>query len=1727
MAFVYVQRILDLNLNAFVRYETLVPTASPVASETVPVSTGVYDTATHEILASYDDPSKSAGGGGGAGVMVWRPTATDAGNVYGSWGSVYAALTLAHGATTVVVDTSLVQGNIYPANAATIPVGTWNLPNVTFVGVPVTEGGTTEKAILLLSSSVLAGVQDLAFENLRVYWETTASDLIGNTAGPVRVSMKNVDLDSPSNTSTHRLFFVSGATPSHTLELRLDNFTQLDTNTSTEVVNAGAATTIDIFVSGYTKFSATATFMSDTPTTTWNVYIDTAAEVTNRAALQAASAGTVTTVYRTEAGNVQYNDAALPVFGSSNVQGALDYVKSQLGNGERNFFVYGSTATVGKNVYDTWASLYAALSAIPGPKTVYLDTAHNGGTPLLFTIPAGTYNLSGWTFIGPGNGTPCTLALANGAIITGSWFEFCDVEVYTQATSVGNIPWNLSGTCSMYLRGAASIGSNGTQPSVYIQAGEPSGSLFLSMHDVTKVTAPLGSPTILLHGGVLTVNLYDGALIDANSVGSDQSASVATIAFASPGALAPLTNGGTYWTTGTYNVEKWATANLVSYNDNAVDFPLGAADVQAAIDSLKNVPLATTEPTGFMYPGVVDLTFTPGTRTLTLTPAVTSYDVYVGGIKFTKTGDSITWTNVEGLHLFYYDGTGTLQHQEGITNIADILAASAIVSILYWDATNSVIVYEADERHGTVMDSATHIHMHLSMGTQWISGLALTVSPDQAGGSDADSEVAVASGVIRDEDLEHVIVSGSPQTLTPIAQLPVLYRTGSGGYWRMKTADNFPFIYPGTAGYSGTRPAYNQYTGGSWQFTEVTNNDFFLAHIVATNDFRYPVVAVAGTNVYTTVGDARSGANTEAASLVLTDLFAEFSILGTIIYQTSNSYTNTTKTRVRSTADGASYVDFRTKHGIVAQAASVHGNLSGLSADDHTQYILVAGTRAFTGDQSMGSHKLTNVSTPTVSTDAATKGYVDGVVVTSHSALTNLTADDHLQYLRTDGTRALTGDLSAGSHKITNLTDPASAQDAATKAYVDAVAQGLDVKNSVVVATTGPITLSSLQTIDGHTLTAGERVLVKDQSTASENGIYDAAAGSWSRSSDANTSAKVTSGLFVYTVLGTANATKGFVLTTPDPIVLNTTALTFTQFSGSGVTSHASLTGLTADDHPQYLRTDGTRALTGNQSANGFKITSLATPTATADAATKGYVDGLPQVVTEIYFSPSNPTPGAGVVTTWTALQAALTAAGQWTPKRVHVDGQYVGYAITVPSGITHVWDMVEFIGDISTLTFAQGCLISSFWGVSFKDLVLTSAATSGTCAFTSYVSGYSGIPVTFKGGTTYVYGGGSGTLPLFDITTGTDSVSFMMENTTYMLENVTACVRVSGGTAYFNCGGNASLGSGSISSSNAASTATIEVAAEYGSRIGSAAFTSTLHPAWTLGTITFTLGATAPMVAFTPTGNIAATTVSAALAELDTEKVAGPGVVTDRAIVTYNGTGGVTIRDNANATVDASGNIQAPKLGAGVAPTYQLDASTGAAGTTAVARLATTSGTSKVFVYNSTPEGVVTGSVGDLCVDATNGYMYQKRTGTGNTGWVQFAAASSSSGIYRITAGLNYQVVTGYTGLDLVVGGFAYQPGSDTPIKFEAAGSFSGNFTAYLYDVGSPSGGSTPALRATLPVTVSSGYGAAVMTLTPVAVPSTNGQISTSERLYEVRINATTAGVLMSAYLKIGNSGS
>ncbi len=170
-------------------------------------------------------------------------------------------------------------------------------------------------------------------------------------------------------------------------------------------------------------------------------------------------------------------------------------------------------------------------------------------------------------------------------------------------------------------------------------------------------------------------------------------------------------------------------------------------------------------------------------------------------------------------------------------------------------------------------------------------------------------------------------------------------------------------------------------------------------------------------------------------------------------------------------------------------------------------------------------------------------------------------------YVATDGDTMSGGlTLSAGSitvsaGTVTVASDPASALQVATKQYVDSVASGLDIHPSCRAATTANIASlagGAPNTLDGVTLAANDRILVKDQSTGSQNGIYyvstlgSGSNGTWTRATDADATGEISAGLFVWVTEGTLAGDTGWVLTTNDTITVGSTSLSFQQFTGVG-----------------------------------------------------------------------------------------------------------------------------------------------------------------------------------------------------------------------------------------------------------------------------------------------------------------------------------------------------------------------------------------------------------------------------------------------------------------------------------------------------------------------------------------------------------------------------------------------
>nr|BAR24824.1 phage-related tail fiber protein [uncultured Mediterranean phage uvMED] len=299
------------------------------------------------------------------------------------------------------------------------------------------------------------------------------------------------------------------------------------------------------------------------------------------------------------------------------------------------------------------------------------------------------------------------------------------------------------------------------------------------------------------------------------------------------------------------------------------------------------------------------------------------------------------------------------------------------------------------------------------------------------------------------------------------------------------------------------------------------------------------------------------------------------------------------------------------------------------SGDDSTSVATTAYVQAegfLTANQSITisgdiSGSGTTSITGTLATVNSSPGTTSGVTVNGKGLVTAIAAlqasdipsiahtkisdfDAGVQANTLDSLANPTGAVDLNSQKITSLATPTADSDGATKGYVDSVAQGLDVKDSVKVATTANITLSGEQNIDGVSVSADERVLVKNQSTASENGLYLCKAGSWARTTDLAAGVNA-AGVFVFIESGSTQADQGFVCTSDSgSAVVGTNSLAFTQFSGSGSFTAGDGLDLSGTTFSADLKANSGVVISSGEIALDLSASSIAGTLAVSDGGT-------------------------------------------------------------------------------------------------------------------------------------------------------------------------------------------------------------------------------------------------------------------------------------------------------------------------------------------------------------------------------------------------------------------------------------------------------------------------------------------------------------------------------------------
>jgi hypothetical protein len=655
----------------------------------------------------------------------------------------------------------------------------------------------------------------------------------------------------------------------------------------------------------------------------------------------------------------------------------------------------------------------------------------------------------------------------------------------------------------------------------------------------------------------ITGNILGGNLTTANAV---VAGNVTANAFANIGTYA---NVGTYINVGTYanvgsNLEVGTTANITGN--------LKAGNVQTT--TVKSNTLISYDLTGTRVPfanasnALVDssqFTFDSGTGTLSVNKANVTLEVAANTIKsrdltstrvpFIGAGNAF----VDSGNLTFTDNTGTLTAVK-LAGTGEIESGNIKANNL----TSSRLVVAGV---GGLLQNSN-----------------VEFSGDQITVGNVNANTAVVAGNLTSNALStgHVVLAGTNGILTENANITYTgdsLALGNLSATTKVTAANIQsnalstghVVLAGTNGIL-TENANITYTGDSLALGNLSATSNVVAANLTSNALSTGHVVLAGTNGVLTenanityTGDSLALGNLSATTKVtaaniqsnaLHSGYVTFAGAGGLLTDDS-SFTFSTSTGLDTGAKNITTTGNVSAANVIASAniTASSGNISGnnLSATYTVSAANVAATDSITASNNITA--TANIqANGNIITDSI-RSRTGAVTITSTSG--NITFDASTDVIEVSGAR------------LTGLASPSGATDAVNKGYVDGLAQGLDIKESVRTATSSNITLTGTQTIDGVAVVAGDRVLVKSQTTASQNGIYVVASGAWTRADDA-VNGKLTAGSFTFVEEGTAYGDTGWVVSTENPITVGSTSIVWTQFSGAG----------------QYIAGDGL-ALTG------------------------------------------------------------------------------------------------------------------------------------------------------------------------------------------------------------------------------------------------------------------------------------------------------------------------------------------------------------------------------------------------------------------------------------------------------------------------------------------------------------------------------------------------------------------
>lgn len=371
--------------------------------------------------------------------------------------------------------------------------------------------------------------------------------------------------------------------------------------------------------------------------------------------------------------------------------------------------------------------------------------------------------------------------------------------------------------------------------------------------------------------------------------------------------------------------------------------------------------IALNEPTGFINRTDTTLSFgdDPSTsdRLFTISPVGDDYSIWQQGVEYIiSENKTFEIEDTSGYtYIFFDEGelTGILNpsHEQ----IDDVIVNRVLVTLVYWNTNTQEVVIFGDERHSTIMDGKTHEYLHDIEGARYQSGFTASDYILDIG-ADAALTFEVNDGRMYDEDIDIEVeddgVGEDPYTQilnTSDAVIPVMYRDDVDSSWKQFPASTLPYITDIDVGVGVTgRLTYNNDDGdGTYSQVTLGNNKYMSYSLYCTNDRVNPIKMIQGQVSYNSKNDALEGVEDEITA------FGEFPttehiLLYRFVMQTSSAFGGTKNSKI------VEVVDFRASTFVGSTAIPTdHGNLSGLSDDDHSQYLLLAGRGGQTIDDDL------------------------------------------------------------------------------------------------------------------------------------------------------------------------------------------------------------------------------------------------------------------------------------------------------------------------------------------------------------------------------------------------------------------------------------------------------------------------------------------------------------------------------------------------------------------------------------------------------------------------------------------------------------------------------------------------------------------------------------------------------------------------------------------------------